>query len=79
MLQTMTDETKNADIVDRLRGKARNGNFVSPNLLDTREAADLIERQRDLLAEVLACIDGDDYLKLTMMYPRLDAEFPDAH
>lgn len=35
------------------------------------EAANEIEKLQDLLAEVLACIDGDDYARLTLMFPEI--------
>lgn len=39
------------DITQRLRGQGRNGDLVSPNLYDCRQAADEIEALRRLLAE----------------------------
>lgn len=69
------------DIVIELRRWASAHGWPRITISKTGQAladgADEIEKLRGLLAEVLACIDEDDYWALTEMFPRIAAEFPD--
>jgi len=77
----MTDTREYDDIVVELRRWASAHGWPRITISKTGQAladgADEIERLRGLLAEVLACIDGDDYVRLTMMFPLLvDKNYP---
>lgn len=79
----MTDTKEYDDIVVELRRWASAHGWPRIKISKTGQAladgADEIEKLRGLLAEVLACIDGDDYLALTTMFPRLKDATDDAH
>lgn len=83
----MTSRPDPNDIAIRLRRLKTNGVpvgglpeglvYISDDALE--DAASEIDKLRGLLAEVLDCIDEDDYWALTEMFPRIKEEVSNAH
>ena len=74
----MADE--HTDIVERLKKRAAAFGVPKVSSISTTgslifEAAEEITKLRGLLGEVLDCIDSDDYLTLTMLFPHLSQEY----
>jgi hypothetical protein len=79
----MTDTQEQDDIVVELRRWASAHGWPRIKISKTGQAladgADEIEKLRGLLAEVVGCIDADDYLRLTMLLPKLiDKYYPEG-